>query len=82
MPFLVLAALGAGALDGLTIAVTHTLFNVAGILLIYSIPKIRYLPVDLADRLARVAMRRKPLALGYTLGAFVILPIIGIVVLS
>jgi sodium-dependent phosphate cotransporter len=77
-----LAALGAGALDGLTIAVTHTLFNIAGIVLIYSIPKVRYLPVELAERLAGVAMRRKPLALGYTLGAFVLLPIVGIVVLS
>ena len=76
-----LAALGAGALDGLTIAVTHTLFNVAGIVLIYSIPRIRYLPVWLADRVARMALRHKSLALGYTLGMFILVPIIGIVVL-
>ena len=76
-----LAALGTGALDGLTIAVTHTLFNVAGIVLIYSIPRVRYIPVQLADRLARVALRHKSLALGYTLGMFILVPIIGIVVL-
>ncbi len=76
-----LAALGAGALDGLTIAVTHTLFNIAGIVLIFSIPKVRYIPVDLAERLAGIALRRKSLALAYTLGTFVLLPIVGIVVL-
>lgn len=77
-----LAALGAGSVDGLTIAVTHTLFNVAGIVLIYSIPGIRYLPVVLADRLAGTALRRKPLAVAYTVSAFIVVPIIGIVVLS
>jgi sodium-dependent phosphate cotransporter len=76
-----LAALAAGAVDGLTIAVTHTLFNVAGILLVYSIPKVRYIPVEIAERLAGVAMRRKSLALAYTLGVFVLLPIVGILVL-
>jgi sodium-dependent phosphate cotransporter len=76
-----LAALGAGALDGLTIAVTHTLFNISGIILIYSIPRVRYIPVQLAEGLAQVALGRKWLALAYTLGAFVLVPIIGIVVL-
>lgn len=76
-----LAALGAGAVSGLTIAVTHTLFNVFGIILIYSIPKIRYIPVTLADRLAGVAMKRRPLAVAYTFGVFVLVPIVGIVVL-
>lgn len=77
-----LAALGAGALDGLTIAVTHTLFNVAGILLIYSIPRVRFAPVVIADRLAGLAMKRKPLAVVYTFVAFVVVPIIGIVVMG
>jgi len=76
-----LAALATGALDGLTIAVTHTLFNVLGILLVYSIPKVRYIPVELAGRLAGVAMKRKWLALVFTFGTFVVVPIVGIVVL-
>jgi sodium-dependent phosphate cotransporter len=76
-----LAALAAGAVEGLTIAVTHTLFNIAGILLIYSIPRVRYIPVDIADRLAGLAIRHKSLALAYTVGAFVVLPIVGIVIL-
>ena len=76
-----LAALAAGATDGLTIAVTHTLFNVVGIVLIYSIPRVRYVPVDLADRLAGFAIERKSLAVAYTLGLFILVPIVGIVVL-
>ncbi len=76
-----LAALGAGAIDGLTIAVTHTLFNLAGIVLLYPWPKVRYVPVRLAEWLADLAITRKALALAYLVGVFLILPIIGIVVL-
>jgi sodium-dependent phosphate cotransporter len=73
-----LAALGAGAVDGLTIAVTHTLFNVAGILLLYPWPRVRYVPVALAERLADLAIRRKTVALAYLVAAFVVIPLIGI----
>ncbi len=76
-----IAALGAGAIDGLTIAVTHTLFNIAGILLIYPWGKVRYVPVQLAERLADLAIERKSLALAYLVGAFVVIPLLGIVIL-
>ena len=76
-----LAALGAGAVDGLTIAFVHTLFNVAGILLIYSWPATRYLPVRMAEALAELATRHRTLALGYVFGIFVAIPAIGIIVL-
>ena len=76
-----LAALAAGAVDGLTIAFTHTLFNVAGILLVYTLPATRYVPVQLAERLADLATRRRWVAIAYVAGAFVALPIIGVVVL-
>jgi len=76
-----LAALGTGAIDGLTIAVTHTVFNVLGILLIYPWKKIRYLPVTLAGKLADIAIRRKSLAVGYTLTMFVAIPLAGILIL-
>ena len=75
-----LAALGAGKVDGLTIAVTHTLFNLTGILLLYPWPKIRYLPVVAAEHMAAFAIRHKTAALGYTVGFFLILPIVGIFV--
>ncbi len=76
-----LAALGAGTVDGLTIAVTHTLFNVAGILLLYPWQRIRYVPVQLAEKLADVAIRHRPLAVGYTIFVFIVLPLACIVVL-
>ena len=73
-----LAALGAGAIDGLTIAVTHTLFNVAGILLLYPWPRLRYVPVTLAERLADLAIRRKTMALAYLVVVFLVIPLVGI----
>lgn len=74
-----LAAFAAGSVDGLTIAITHTLFNVIGILLIYPIPRFRYIPVTLAEGLASLAQRRRWLAFAYVLGAFAGLPLLGIV---
>lgn len=76
-----LAALAAGTVDGLSIAFTHTLFNIAGILLLYPWPSIRFIPVRLAEGLAEVATQRKSLALAYVGGAFVLIPVIGVLVL-
>lgn len=76
-----IAALGIGEIDGLTIAVTHTVFNTLGILLVYPWVKIRYLPVTMAEKLADVALKRKSLALGYTLTSFVVIPLLGILIL-
>lgn len=76
-----LAALGAGALDGLTIAVTHTLFNILGILLVFPWPRIKYIPVRMAEGLANMAVSRKWLALAYVGVTFIAIPLLGIVVL-
>jgi sodium-dependent phosphate cotransporter len=76
-----LAALGAGAIDGLTIAVTHTLFNIAGILLVYPWPRVRFIPVDMAEAVSRLALRNKALALSYTVVTFIVIPLLGIVIL-
>ena len=77
-----LAALATGTADGMTIALVHVLFNVIGILIIYPIPRIRYLPVFLAEKLAGIAMTRKWLAVAYVIGVFIVVPIVGIVVFS
>jgi sodium-dependent phosphate cotransporter len=76
-----LAALGAGAVDGLTIALTHTLFNIAGILLVYPWPATRHIPVQLAEWLSEIATRRRTLALAYVAAAFIVIPLVGVVVL-
>jgi sodium-dependent phosphate cotransporter len=76
-----IAALGIGEIDGLTIAFTHTIFNTVGILLIYPWARIRYIPVVLAEKVADVALRHRSVAVGYTLIMFVLIPLVGILVL-
>lgn len=77
-----LAAMAAGSVDGLTIAFTHTLFNILGILLVYPWPRLRYIPVSMAEGLANIAVEHKSLALAYTFGVFVLVPFLGILVLT
>lgn len=77
-----LAALATGTVDGMTIALVHLLFNVSAILIIYPIPKIRYIPVELAGKLAGIAMTRKWLAIAYVGVAFIAIPLVGIFAFS
>ena len=75
-----LAALAASSVNGLSIAFVHTFFNVAGIFLLYVIPIARDLPIRAAEGLADLAVRRRSIAIGYVVGAFLVLPLIGILV--
>jgi sodium-dependent phosphate cotransporter len=77
-----LAALATGVVGGMTIAIVHLLFNVVGILLLYPIPRFRYIPVTLAEKLAGIAANRKPLAVVYVVGTFVVLPLLGILIFN
>ena len=77
-----LAALATGTVSGMTIALVHLLFNVFAIILIYPIPKIRYIPVILAEKLADVAASRKWVAIAYVGTMFIVIPILGILVLN
>jgi solute carrier family 34 (sodium-dependent phosphate cotransporter) len=77
-----LAALATGSNAGMTIALVHLLFNVVGILIIYPLGRIRYLPVMLAEKLAEVAVARKWIAVAYTGIVFIAIPLVGILVLS
>jgi sodium-dependent phosphate cotransporter len=76
-----LAALAAGTVGGLTIALTHLLFNLSAIVILYSWQKIRYIPVILAGYLADVAVKRTWLAVAYVVGVFILLPLVGILAL-
>ena len=69
-----LAAL-AGSKAGMTLAFTHLLFNVCGILIFYPIPKLR-LPIWLADKFGRLAARHRPLAIAYVVAAFYVIPLV------
>ena len=77
-----IAALASGSAGGMTIALVHLLFNVTGILIIYPWSRFRYLPVTLAEKLAQIAVTRKWVAVAYTGTIFIVIPLIGIFVLS
>ena len=76
-----LAALAASRPEALTIALVHTIFNVTAIAVIYPIRVVRELPIHAAELLAGVAASKRTLAIGYVLGVFIVVPIVGIVLL-
>jgi sodium-dependent phosphate cotransporter len=76
-----LASLATERPEGLAIALTHTLFNLSGILIFYPIPWLRHLPVRMAERLAGLAEVRKSLVLVYVFGGFVVIPLLGVLAL-
>ncbi len=76
-----LAALAASTPAALTVGLAHTTFNLAGILVLYVVPFARDVPVQLAEGLAEIAVKRRAWAVAYVLGAFVIVPLIGVTLL-
>jgi len=77
-----LASLAASSPEGLTVALAHTTFNVFGILLLYALPFFRDVPIRLAETLADQAVDHRSAAVLYVVVAFVVLPLIGVVVLG
>jgi sodium-dependent phosphate cotransporter len=77
-----LASLATEHPAGLVIALHHFLFNAVGVTFWYSIPKLRNIPLSLAQRLARHAEVRKSIVVTYVVGLFVIIPIIGVLILQ
>ena len=76
-----LASLATEEPAAVTVAITHTLFNLSGIGLFYPVPLLRDIPVKLAEALARIAVNRPSIAFIYTFGVFVVLPLVGVAVL-
>ncbi|NER39751.1 MAG: Na/Pi cotransporter family protein [Oscillatoria sp. SIO1A7] len=71
---------GAEAVPALGIAMVHLLYNVLGVVIIYSIPFLCRLPIVGAETLAAVACERKYLAFAYIIFVFFLLPGILLVV--
>jgi len=69
-----LAATGANARFGLTIALVHLLFNLSATLLIFPVQRIRNIPIRAAERLAEIAVRSRRWALLYVILLFYGLP--------
>ncbi|MCY4615147.1 MAG: Na/Pi symporter [Chloroflexi bacterium] len=76
-----LASLAVDLRAGLVVALTHTLFNLAGIGLIYPFRPLRDVPVRLAERVSTIAAVHPLLVALYVIGTFVVGPVVGIVVL-
>ncbi len=76
-----LAALATSAPEALTVALVHTTFNVVAILVLYVPPWWRGVPIRAAEMLAEVAVKRRMWAVGYVMGAFIVLPLVGVALL-
>ncbi|MGY1839979.1 MULTISPECIES: Na/Pi symporter [unclassified Modestobacter] len=73
-----LAALATGQPEGLVIALVHVLFNVFAVVLIYPVPKIRYIPVRLAEALGSFVARQPWAMPVYAGGVFVAVPVAAV----
>ncbi len=62
---------------GLQIALVHLFFNLGATSLIYPIPFLRRIPLDLARKLAGVAVRSKLYAAAYVVLVFILIPLLG-----
>jgi len=71
-----LAALSAGDVTALTVALAHFLFNVFGIVLLYPV---RNLPIILAEKFAGLALRNKVIPIAFILGLYIVIPFLLIV---
>lgn len=76
-----IASLAVAHPAGLTIALVHTLFNLAALALLYPIPAIRSIPVRMSEWTARLATERRYIIIVYVGGLFLVLPAIGVFVL-
>jgi solute carrier family 34 (sodium-dependent phosphate cotransporter) len=77
-----LASLAVLRPEGLTIALVHTLFNVTAITLLYPVPRVRLVPVRLAEWLAGLAIAHRSVVAAYVLGLFIVIPLLGIFLLD
>ncbi len=64
----------AGDPRGLTIALVHLLFNIAGILIIYPYRPLRRVPIILAQKLASAAVHSKKVVAFFVIGLFYAVP--------
>jgi len=76
-----LAALAASRPEALTVGIVHTLFNVGGIALLYPLPVVREIPIRAAEKLARIAVSRRVIAIAYVVTAFIVIPLLGVAIL-
>lgn len=69
-----LAAL-TGTVSALIAAISHLLFNIFGILIIYGIPFLRAIPLKLAEMIAEYSLKNKLIPIAYLFIVFVVIPL-------
>lgn len=74
------AVTGMLAVHALEIALIHLLFNLFAVILIFSVPFLRTLPLMGANWLGKVATENKLIAAVWVLGMFIVIPLILILV--
>lgn len=75
-----LASVATDSPDALIIALAHVTFNVLGILIFYPFPKVRRIPLVLAQKTSDIAVDHKSVVAVYVIGLFIILPIVVLLV--
>jgi solute carrier family 34 (sodium-dependent phosphate cotransporter) len=74
-----IAALSTGSLAAVTVACSHLLFNLSGLVLVYLPPPMRAIPLYLAAALGRLALANRLYALAYVVLVFFVIPLLLIV---
>ena len=70
-----LASIAADSSDALVIALAHVTFNILGILIFYPWPRLRRIPIMLAERTGEAAVKRKSVVAVYVIGLFIVAPV-------
>lgn len=74
----ILAALATGNVSAITVAFAHLLFNLSGILMIWPIPRVREIPVKIAEWLADLSLKNRAIPIAFILMLFFGLPFLFI----
>ncbi|MFG6093805.1 Na/Pi cotransporter family protein [Leptolyngbyaceae cyanobacterium CCMR0082] len=73
-----IATLAVDSPVALQLAIVHLSFNLAAVILIYSIPALRSVPLALAQQLATATRNYRIVAIGYVMGLFFLLPFLAL----
>ena len=65
-----------GTVSALIAAISHLLFNIIGIVIIYGIPFLREVPIYCAEKIAEKAVENKLVPILYLVSIFVLLPLL------
>jgi sodium-dependent phosphate cotransporter len=74
-----LAALGMGNANAVACAIGHLLFNIYGTVIFWPL---QFIPISLAKGFARIAARRRLVAVGFLVGLFFVLPAVAILIVK